>query len=387
MDRLSRSRFGGSSGPGQHSPGPYVDLFVTRGRTSLKARVNRLRSKSWQVGQCAIAAGLAWLVASDLFGHQTPFFAPIAAVIGLGTSYGQRLRRVGEVTLGVAIGVFFGDLLTHWVGSGAWQVALVVGLGMTAALLLDAGAIFVTQAAVQGIVVSTLLPDPGQAFLRWSDAVIGGGVALVAAAVVPRAPLRRPREQAAVVVRKIGALLRATADSIEDGDTGRALATLSDARTTDGLVSELRAASDEGLSVLASSPFRWRHRGGMRRLADLVEPLDFALRNTRVLTRRVAVANYRNEPIPAEYAVFLRELAQVTDQMADELKADRMASAVRPPLVELGRSSSALPRTSALSAEVVLAQMRSILADLLAVTGLDLLAATDQIPPLAPHGD
>lgn len=357
--------------------------MVARGRTSLRARLDRLRSKSWQIGQCAIAAGVAWFVAADLLDHTTPFFAPIVAVVSLGTSYGQRLRRVAEVTLGVAVGVFLGDLLTHVLGSGAWQIALVVGLGMTAALLLDAGVIFVTQAAVQGIVVSTLVPAPGEAFIRWTDALIGGAVALVAATVVPGAPLRRPRESAAVVVHKIGELLRTSADSIEDGDVQRALATLSDARTTDALVAELRAASDEGLSVVASSPFRRGHRGGLRRLTDLVEPLDFALRNTRVLARRVAVANYRDEPIPAEYAVFLREIASATDQMADELAADRMASVVRAPLVALARRSSELPRTPALSAEVVLAQTRSILADLLAVTGLDPLAATDEIPPFA----
>jgi uncharacterized membrane protein YgaE (UPF0421/DUF939 family) len=356
---------------------------VARGRISLRARLNRLRSKSWQIGQCAIAAGVAWFVAADLLDHTTPFFAPIVAVVSLGTSYGQRLRRVAEVTLGVAVGVFLGDLLTHLLGSGAWQIALVVGLGMTAALLLDAGVIFVTQAAVQGIVVSTLVPAPGEAFLRWTDALIGGAVALVAATAVPGAPLRRPRESAAVVVRKIGDLLRTSADSIEDGDVERALATLSDARTTDALVAELRAASDEGLSVVASSPFRRGHRGGLRRLSDLVEPLDFALRNTRVLARRVAVANYRDEPIPAEYAVFLREIASATDRMAEELKADRMASVVRDPLVALARRSTELPRTPALSAEVVLAQTRSILADLLAVTGLDPLAATDEIPPFA----
>ena len=52
--------------------------------------------------QCAVAAGVAWLIAADLLGHPTPFFAPVAAVVSLGTSYGQRLRRVAEVTLGVA---------------------------------------------------------------------------------------------------------------------------------------------------------------------------------------------------------------------------------------------------------------------------------------------
>jgi uncharacterized membrane protein YgaE (UPF0421/DUF939 family) len=359
---------------------PTFDLALTRGRTSLRARVARLRAKSWQVGQCAIAAGLAWYVAKDLIGHDAPFFAPVAAVVSLGTSYGQRLRRVAEVSLGVAIGVFTGDVLTHVLGSGGWQIALIVSLAMVAALLLDASQIFVTQAAVQAIVVSTLLPDPGKAFLRWSDALIGGVVALVAATVVPRAPLRRPREQAAVVVRKISTLLRASATSIEDGDVERSLATLADARSTDALIAELRTAADEGLSVLASSPFRYRHKGNVRQMAELVEPLDFALRNTRVVARRVAVAAYRNEPIPPGYAVFLRDLAEVTDAMAVELSADRMAEIAREPLVALGRASSHLERTSVLSAEVVLASVRSLIADLLGVSGMDPLEATDQIP-------
>lgn len=371
MDRHSRSR----------NPGPYVDLVVARGRTSLRARLDRLRSKSWQVGQCAIAAGLAWLVAHDVVGHAAPYFAPIVALVSLGTSYGQRLRRVAEVTVGVAVGVFLGDLYTHLLGRGAWQITVMIGLAMVIALLLDASPLLVNQVAIQSLVVVMVLPNPDAAFLRWTDALIGGAVALLAAAVVPGAPLRRPREQAAVVVRRISALLRASADSIEDGDIDRAMSTLADARTTDTLVAELRAAADEGLSVVASSPFRRAHRGGLRALSDLVEPLDFALRNTRVLARRVAVANYREEPIPTAYAVFLRELGGVTDRIAEELQADRMAAGGRDALSALARSSTDLPRTPVLSAEVVLAQMRSIVADLLAVTGLDPLAATDQIPP------
>ena len=360
-----------------------LDLALSRSRTSLSQRVGRLRVKSWQVGQCAVAAGIAWYVASDVFGHDRPFFAPIAAVVSLGTSYGQRLRRVGEVTLGVAVGVFLGDLITSVLGSGGLQVALIVTLAMSTALLLDAGQIFVTQAAVQSIVVSTLLPDPGAAFTRWTDALIGGGVALVAAAVVPRAPLRRPREQAALVVRKIGELLRAAADSIEDGDVGRAVRVMQEARTTDSLIRELRDAADEGLSVLASSPFRLRHRGGVRAMADLVEPMDFALRNTRVLVRRVAVAAYRREPIPVGYATLTRDLAACADEVADELAAGRMAEAARDRLVMLGRASSTVERTGDLSGEVVLAQVRSIIADLLAVSGMDPFEATDEIPPLA----
>lgn len=368
MDRPSRSS-------------PALGPFVERGRTSLGARVARLRSKGWQVAQCAVAAGLAWLLARELLGHQAPYFAPIVALVSLGTSYGQRLRRVAEVTVGVAVGVFLGDVYTHVLGRGAWQITVMIGLAMAIALLLDASPLLVNQVAIQSLVVVMVLPNPGAAFLRWTDALVGGAVALVAATVVPAAPLRRPREQAAVVVRKVAALLRASADSIEDGDIERARATLADARTTDALVAELRAAADEGLSVVASSPFRRRHRGGLRQLIDLVEPLDFALRNTRVLARRVSLANYRGETVPPAYAGFMRELADVVDQMAAELHADRMAEVAREPLLVLARRSTELPRTRALSAEVVLAQVRSILADLLAVTGLDPLVAPDEFPP------
>jgi uncharacterized membrane protein YgaE (UPF0421/DUF939 family) len=355
--------------------------FAARGRLSMRARVARLRSKGWAIGQCAVAAGVAWWLAADVLGHQLPFFAPIAAVISLGTSYGQRQRRVVEIAIGVAVGVFLGDLVTHLVGSGAWQIVLIVAAGMSLIMLLfDAGPLLVNQAAVQGIVVSALAPPAGGAFLRWTDALIGGGVALVAATVVPRAPLRRPREQAAVVVRKMAELQRTAAQCLLDGDVELGMQVLRDARATDALISELRAAGAEGLSVVASSPFRRRHGEPLRQLAELVEPLDIALRNTRVLVRRAAVAAYRREQVPASYARLVRELADVSDQVGEQLASGRKAESMVDPLIELARATATVERSDDLSAEVVLAQVRSIIADLLAVCGMDPLEATDRIP-------
>ncbi|WP_210651712.1 aromatic acid exporter family protein [Nocardioides sp. SYSU D00065] len=356
------------------------ELMAARGRTSLRTRVARLRAKGWVIGQCAVAAGVAWWLAADVLGHRLPFFAPIAAVVSLGMSYGQRQRRVAEVTVGVALGVLLGDVTTHLIGSGGLQIAFIVAAGMSIALLLDAGQLLLIQAAVQGIVVAALAPAPGDAFLRWTDALVGGAVALAAATVVPRAPLRRPRDQAAVVVRTIADLLRSSADRLGDGDVERALAVLRDARSTDVLIAELRAASSEGLSVVSSSPFRRRHGEHQRRLADLVEPLDVALRNTRVVVRRVAVACYRREPVPASYASLMRDLAGLADRVADELVADRMATAVIDDLVALGRATATVEHSEELSAEVILAQVRSIIADLLALCGMDPLEATDVIP-------
>ena len=359
-----------------------------RGRVSFRARRARLRSKSWHIGQCAVAAGVAWWLANDVIGHPRPFFAPIVAVICLGTSYGQRLRRVVEVTLGVAVGVFLADLLLLLIGTGPWQVTILVALAMTITLLLNAGTLFVTQAAVQGIVVVTFAAAPGYAFTRWLDALIGGAVALVAAAVVPRAPLRRPREEAALVVRRIAELLRAGARSADEGDVEAGLEVLAGARNTDRLIRELQDAADEGLSVLASSPFRRRHVGHVRRMVELVEPLDRALRNTRVLVRRMALTSYHHQQLPHAYVLLCVDLADVVDEMADELAAGHSVadphgptSDVRRGLLRIGEGTAQVERVADLSADVVLAQIRSIVVDLLQVTGMDVLEATDALPP------
>ena len=353
-------------------PGPLDRLWT---------RIGRLRAKRWQIAQCAVAAGVAWLIASDLLHHQSPFFAPVAAVVSLGTSYGQRLRRVAEVTVGVAIGVFVGDLIVAQVGSGWWQLMMIVALAMTTAVLLDGGQLFVTQAAVQSIVVSTLLPDTSAGLLRWTDALSGGAVALVAATAVPAAPLRRPREQAAVVMRKTAGLLRAAGEVMADGEVERALDLLADARSTDKMIRELQDAANEGLSVVASSPFRVRHRDNLRRMVDLVDPLDRALRSTRVLVRQTAVAAYHRRPVPSSYSLLALDLADAADAVADQLAEDRMAVDARPALLAVGNATGLVERTDELAAEVVLAQIRSVVVDLLLLTGMDQLESTDALPP------
>ena len=358
-----------------------LDRMWSRGRTSAGQRVARWRSKRFHIAQCALAAGVAWFLASDVLGHPTPFFAPIAAVVSLGTSYGQRLRRVAEVTLGVAIGVLVADLLVQVIGSGAWQLVLIVSLAMSTALLLDTGNIFVTQAAVQSIVVSTLIPDPDAALTRWTDALIGGGVALVAATIAPAAPLRRPREQAAVVMAKIAELLRTAGEVMVDGEVDRALDLLADARATDHLIRELQLAADEGMSVVASSPFRVRHKTQLRRMSELVDPLDRALRSTRVLVRQTAVTAYHRRPVPASYARLAADLAVAAERMADELASDRMAVAARPALVAVGEATGRVQRSEELASEAVLAQLRSIVVDLLLLSGLDQMESTDVLPP------
>jgi uncharacterized membrane protein YgaE (UPF0421/DUF939 family) len=356
--------------------------WVERGRTSLRVRLARWRSKRWQIVQCAVAAAVAWFIAKHVLGHATPVFAPIAAVASLGTSYGQRLRRVAEVSLGVSLGVLVGDLLVAWLGQGAWQLGLIVALAFSVAILLDTGVMFQNQAAIQSIFVTAMLPGGNGIWTRWTEALVGGAVALLAATAVPAAPLRKPREQAAVVVRKISTLLRAAAEVMREADAVHGMAVLAEARSTDPLVRELQAAADEGMSVVASSPFRLRHREQVRAIGDLVEPLDRALRSTRVLVRQAAVAAYRGQPVPEEYVDLALRLAEATDRIAEELRANRMAIAVRPELLDIGQASGQVPRSGIINAEGVLLQVRSVIVDLLQLTGMGQYEATDALPQL-----
>ncbi|HRD60059.1 MAG TPA: hypothetical protein PL137_04050, partial [Nocardioides sp.] len=231
------------------------------------------------------------------------------------------------------------------------------------------------------IIISALVPTPSDAFVRWSDAVVGGCVALVAATVVPAAPLRRPREQAATVVRKIAALLRAAGEVMVDGVASRGLELLADARSTDHLIRELQDAADEGMAVVSSSPFRVRHRKDIRKMADLVEPLDRALRSTRVLVRQTAVAAYHQRPVPKSYSLLALDLADAADMVAEELQADRMAAAARDALILVGEASGLVERAEEMTAELVLGQLRSVVVDLLLLTGLDQIESTEALPP------
>ena len=72
----------------------------------------------------------------------------------------------------------------------------------------------------------------------------------------------------------------------------------------------------------------------------------------------------------------------ITDKLGkNELAANRMAVAARDPLLRVGESTGRVERSPVLSAEVILAQLRGVVADLLLLTGMDPLEATDALPP------
>src|SRR3712207_5665872 len=212
------------------------------GRRSLEQRLGRLWSRAFLIVQTAVTAGFAWFLAGEIFGHQQPFFAPIAAIICLGMTFGHRLKRGFEIALGVAVGIAVGDLFVRSFGSGLWQVILVVAAAMALATLLGAGQLMITQAGVQAIVVTILLPDPHQGFDRWLDAVVGCVVALAVATIAPSSPLREPARLAAQILRELSGTLDATVSALRFEDEAAADRVLERARATEGQLQRLATA-------------------------------------------------------------------------------------------------------------------------------------------------
>jgi len=351
-----------------------------RSKASALQRLTRLRHRFFFIVQCALAAAAAWWVATTLLHHQSAFFAPVTVMISLGMSYGQRLRRVIDVTIGVAIGVLVGDIFVNFFGTGVWQIALVAMTAMTIAVLFGQGTLLVTQAGVQSVIVTTLLVQPGQGLSRWLDAVVGGGVALLAATIAPASPLRRPRAQAAVVVAELSAILASTATALRVKDADLANDSLARARLSERALDELRGLSAEGIAVFRLSPFRRRHLPAVQAIADLVEPLDRAIRNVRVLARRASVALLEGEEVPAPYVDLISSLAEVTAEITSQLSERQLATGSRDALIAIARASAIVAPHPGLSAEVIRAQVRSAVVDLLMLTGLTYDEARAKVP-------
>jgi uncharacterized membrane protein YgaE (UPF0421/DUF939 family) len=340
-----------------------------------------LRRYGWHIAQCAVAAGVAWQLAKVVLDHPQPFFAPVAAIVSLGLSYRQRLRRVAEVTVGVALGVLIGDAFVEVFGTGAVQVTFVVAVAMSLALLLDAGPLLVTQAGVQSAIIATLAPGPSAGLGRWLDAVCGGLVALVAAAVVPGSPLRRPRQEAAALLRELAGWCRDAHRAVSTGDEQLAYATLDRARDSEQQLADVQAAAIDGLSIARSSPWRRGHRSDLLAMAGLSVLLDRAVRNGRVLLRRITVVVRRGETLDERTLALLDDLAEAVEQIATELQARREPQISRRWLEQVAQDSARVPTGVSLSGDVVLAQLRSMVVDLLELTGVDNDAARSVVPP------
>jgi hypothetical protein len=367
---------------------------------------HRLRLDTVIAVQGGVAAGVAWYIAAQVLDHTRPFFAPISAVVVLGGAAGQRWRRALELVFGVALGIALGDLLIFFIGVGVWQIALVVGLAILLASFLGGATLTVNQAAASAVLVATLAPPRGGIYSgRIVDAIVGGLTALaVMALVVPFNPLTRVRRSAD---GELDALVRAliqARDALAGAGLEPATEALGRLRGIEGEHLRLRASLAAGRETAALAPLRWRFRPALGRYVEAEVHIERAIRNCRVLLRRVISVVRNSEPAPPALARSLSVLAEAVTSLREELAA-------RDPAVGPGLRVRPAPRMAGgdevrqtrdllvaavvagglayqagvgFSGSVVVAQVRSAVVDLLQATGLDEPTAIDTVRQAVP---
>jgi uncharacterized membrane protein YgaE (UPF0421/DUF939 family) len=354
-------------------PSEMLGHASRRSRESLDVRVQRLRTAGFTILQCALAAGLAWLTAKHLIDHGSPFFAPVAAILTLGLTYGQRGRRAIELAVGVALGIGVGDLIMFVIGPGWWQISVVVALAMAAAVFVGGGTLLVNQCAVSAVLVATVqVPTDGIDPSRWIDALIGSAFALLVNAIVPTDPLRLVRRHLEPLLQELAGALDDTADAIEHDDRAAANRALTRSRGIDPLLARYREAMDVARETVSLAPTRRRVRPLLDPYETAISGLDNAIRNTRVLGRGAVRAIELDEHVPPLALEAIHDLAASVRELATEFADPKRGSdAEECALRAAARSTAALEVTANLSASVIVGQIRSTAVDLLRGMGMD----------------
>jgi uncharacterized membrane protein YgaE (UPF0421/DUF939 family) len=322
------------------------------------------------------------LVAVHVADHRAPFFAPIAALLCLGVTLGQRLRRGIELVAGVTIGIGVGDLLISAIGTGPWQIALVVALAMSAAILLSGGLVITSQSAGSAVLVATLyLPRQISSVSRMVDALIGGVLGLAVAAMLPGNPLTVIHRHAGRVLGELANALRGVAKAIKERDAGQAAEVLRQARDSQRFVDDFKTALQTAEEIATIAPIRWHCRPQLERYVTLATPSDYALGNTRGLIRRAVAALRDGEALPDALPEAIAKLADAVDMLSRELAQGQDPAAARSGMRRVAADARLeLIGDGRLSASGVLGQLRSTTVDLLQATGMTRDDALSALP-------
>jgi uncharacterized membrane protein YccC len=334
----------------------------------------RLRIAFWPVVQTAVAATLAWYIATLVLGHDRPFVAAIAAVISIGAVAGQTLKRAAEWIFGVAVGLAVADLIMLAIGTGPVQTGVIVGLAMLAALLMRGGVGMVTEAGVSAVLVANLDPTTyGVSPDRFLEALVGGGVALAISAAFPSNPIARARLAARSVLEDLATALRDAAAALIGGDLELAERALSEARRIDARVARLQEELDGGYQIARFSPPRRRHLGYLAYYATAADQLDLAVRDTRVLARAAVTLVREKGVAPGPLAEAILGLALAVEALAGYLEhSDHSIDDTRSfALDAAGEATSVLRSSHDLETSALVSQVRSTAIDLLQVAGMD----------------
>lgn len=331
-----------------------------------------MRTSLPAIVQIVMAAAAAYAIAHWGLGHAVPVLAVTVTISSLGFARDARPRRVLENAVGVVVGIALSEVLLLAFGKGFWQYSLALFVALVVARFFSPTSAFAVAAATQSMFVM-LLPDPvGGPFTRSLDGLVGGAVALVITALIPRDPLGLARSDARRLFASLDVAYGALVLALRHGDVRRADEALSTLRGTQPLLDDWSATLETAVSISRLSPFLRRRLPHLADQQRLLRYLDLAVRNLRVVARRVdtSIGDGRRR---AEIADLVGSIARATAALGDSLDAIDQLPVAREALGAVGaRLDPRLSLPGAPVAEtVVVLMLRPLVIDLLMATGLE----------------
>ena len=337
-----------------------------------RAATRRTVTSMPAIVQIVVAASASYAITHLGLGHAVPLLAVTITISSLGLARDARPRVVLENAVGVLIGIALSEVLLMIVGKGLWQIALVLFVTLLVARFFSASGAFAVAAATQSMLVM-LLPDPdGGAFVRSIDGAVGGAVALLVTAVVPRDPVGLARYDARRLFDEVDHAFTALVAALRTDDAPRADDALGRLRGTQPVLDDWSSTLESAQSIARLSPFLRSRLPDLRQQATVRRYVDLAVRNLRVVARRLdtqlgdgvdrsALADLLDSTARA-VAVLGRSVHDVEQRPVAREALTAVARRLDPTVV--------LPGAPVTEAIVVL-MMRPLLVDLLMATGLD----------------
>jgi uncharacterized membrane protein YgaE (UPF0421/DUF939 family) len=310
-----------------------------------------------------------------VLGHPAPFFASVAAVVALGLRGGQRLRRTAELAVGVAIGVLVGDLVVGVIGSGTWQIGVVVAAGLLVAVAFGGAGLVVTQSGLQAVFVVALPRAPHSGLHRWQDALVGGAVALLVAAVSSTDPWRDARRLRASYLADLAGVLREVAAGLRSRSVDDMQSALERARALEPSLGHWQEALTTGRETTRLALLRDDRDEDWKQGEQLARGLTRATRNLRVLVRRCVAALQGDQSLPSCLPTLLEDLAGALEVERDASCRQLLALAAKLDPEQLGATT--------LPGQIAVGQLRVAVVDLLEGLGVDHDRARNALPVLA----
>lgn len=306
-----------------------------RRRIRLRQAGERIAQSLPAILQIVAAVVISYSIAHWVIGHAAPILAVTVTITSLGLTRDARPARISRSILGIVLGVAIAEGLALLFGHGLWQLVVVLLVVFIVGRGIWPNPAFAVAAAVPSALVTVLPPTPDP-FGRTVDALIAGGVALLATALIPRDPGRTARRDRRAVFSLFDEGLGSVVAALDDADPAAGELGLTRLRRTEALLQDWDASLETAIAVARISPFLRRHLAALRREAAVRASAELASRHLRTIARRVEFLVLDGTPRPGIAGV-LRDVAGAIRTIEAEQADPMMVGGARSLLEDIAR--------------------------------------------------